>query len=306
MSARHRLTTDRRLSGAPVGQRCRTVVGLLVATLGLAACVASPDQRLAQAGPGFSNTALSANDIRVVDWNIKKAQVDAWGGARGRAIVARLLRDADLVTLQEVCAPVSGGTVSQRLAAAQLTGVFAASFSAAILGCGSGRATGVLTGSRVAPIRRIALVSQHREFGLTPKASLATTYPIAGHAPRLLVINAHLLNFEWLTLDDYADQLAAIGALLEQHAGPIILAGDMNSRSPARTRLLEKTVHQAGLKAVFDGTDDARTRAVIGGDQPLDHIYYRGLSIITPGRIGAEALTDVSDHNSLSVRFAYP
>ena len=57
---------------------------------------------------------------------------------------------------------------------------------------------------------------------------------------------------------------------------------------------------------MFDATDDARTRAVIGGDQPLDHIYYRGLSIITPGRIGAEALTDVSDHNSLSVRFAYP
>lgn len=306
MSTRHRLTTNRRSSDTPAGQRFGTVVGLLVAALGLAACVATPDQRLAQAGPAFSGTALSANDIHVVDWNIKKAEAGEWASARGGATVAGLLRDADLVTLQEVCAPESSGTVSERLAAAQLTGVFAASFTAPILGCGSGRATGVLTASRVAPIRRIALVSQHREFGLTPKASLATTYPIAGHDPRLLVINAHLLNFEWLTLDDYSNQLAAIGALLEQHTGPIILAGDMNSRSPARTRLLEKTVQQAGLKAVFHAEDDARTRAVIGGDRPLDHIYYRGLSIITPGRIGAESAADVSDHNSLSVRFAYP
>ena len=196
--------------------------------------------------------------------------------------------------------------MSERLAAAQLTGVFAASFSAPVLGCGSGRATGVLTASRVAPIRRTALVSQHREFGLTPKISLATTYPIADRKQRLLVINAHLLNFEWLTLDDYSDQLAAIGAVLQKHTGPIVLAGDMNSRNAWRTRLLETIVDQAGLRAVFDANDQARTRAVIGGNKPLDHIYYRGLSITTPGRIGAEAATEVSDHNSLSVRFAYP
>ena len=272
----------------------------------LAACVSIPDPRLQQSGPAFSADALPATGFRVTSWNVHKAEGPAWQGEPATHRIASQLAAADLLLLQEACAPEPSTPLGQTLPGAGLTGVFAASFAAPILGCPEGHATGVLTASRAAPRQRQILASDHREFGLTPKASLATTYALSGSERQLLVINAHLLNFEWLTLDDYGDQLADIARVIAAHDGPVILAGDMNSRSAARTEKLEAVTRQAGLRPVFDQPDDARTRAVIGGDKPLDHIYYRGVRLAAPGTIGGEADIQLSDHNSLSATFVLP
>ena len=45
---------------------------------------------------------------------------------------------------------------------------------------------------------------------------------------------------------------------------------------------------------------------MIGGDKPLDHIYYRGVTLAAPGTIGTEVDAGLSDHNSLSATFVVP
>lgn len=290
------------------GRRCPWQALWLLSALALltaTGCVSVPAQRSLM-DDGFTAQALAPASITVTSWNIKKTKASGWPAYASQGTAAKRFGGIDLLLLQEACEPLDEqhDPLGKPLADARLGWAFATSFESRLLGCGGQRATGVLTASSARPVSSIGLLSQNRELGITPKSTLVTRYRLANRADTLLVVNTHLLNFEWRTLDDYSEQVRAIGEAISAHRGPVILAGDLNTRNAARQAVVDRMADEHGLKPVFGQAAAGRTKAIVGGDLALDHIYYRGLHVIKEGVVGHESDTDISDHNSLSVGFA--
>lgn len=296
----------------------RLLVALLV--LLAAGCTTVPPTRLLQ-DTAYPAGALDARSITLVSWNIEKGDGDNWARLGRDAALRARLSGADLLLFQEACAADSNTADDARPSADPLIDLLrersygwslAVGFESRLLGCGPDTVTGVLTASRVQPLAVMPLRSRHREFGITPKTAQASTFALRDGptatddaGPTLLVINAHLLNFEWLNTGDVGNQLAAIGARIAAHAGPVILAGDLNTRNDKRQAQVDRFTARYGLQPVFD-TPAGRTQSIFGGGHALDHVYYRGLQVVEPGTVGQETERGLADHNSLTVRFALP
>lgn len=311
------------LAGA-ARQRHETVVsprrlGAALLLVLLAGCNTVPTTRLVQ-DTGYPAGALDARSITLVSWNIEKGDGDNWARLCRDAALRARLSGADLLLFQEACAADSNAADDARPSADPLIDLLrergygwslAVGFESRLLGCGPDTATGVLTAARVQPLAVMPLRSRHREFGITPKTAQASTFALRDGpsatddaGPTLLVINAHLLNFEWLGTGDVGDQLATIGARITAHTGPVILAGDLNTRNDKRQAQVDRFAARYGLQPVFGDTPAGRTQSIFGGGHALDHVYYRGLQVVEPGTVGQEAERGLADHNSLTVRFA--
>jgi len=127
----------------------------------------------------------------------------------------------------------------------------------------------------------------------TPKATLATRYTL-DDGSELIVANVHAINF---TTDrrQFARQIAK---LVEFTSGdqPAVIAGDFNTWSVQRTKLMQQVLTKAGFKqASFK--PDHRIKPFLG--LPLDHLWYRKLEL----RHATTLETDSSDHNPLIAEF---
>ncbi|MGF1727268.1 endonuclease/exonuclease/phosphatase family protein [Photobacterium nomapromontoriensis] len=126
-----------------------------------------------------------------------------------------------------------------------------------------------------------------------PKSALLSEFALS-NGQTLAVVNLHGVNFA-MGLEDYKEQLNMLKAVLEQHIGPIILAGDFNTWRQARLDVVDQFAKSLGLVDVKMGNDK---RIKVFG-KPLDHLYYRDLKLVM-----AEApQTDASDHNPIIARF---
>jgi endonuclease/exonuclease/phosphatase (EEP) superfamily protein YafD len=100
-----------------------------------------------------------------------------------------------------------------------------------------------------------------------------------------LAINVHGLNF--VKRDTYFKQLQQMEPILALHSGPIILAGDFNSWSVGRRKLLEDLGSKYGLiKVPFSKS----------GPLQLDGAYTRGLNVKS---FEVYSDIDTSDHKPL-------
>lgn len=151
-------------------------------------------------------------------------------------------------------------------------------------------ATGVATGSVAAPAREQPLLSPQREpLTCTPKSALASWVELEGGEP-LLLVNLHGINFRRAARLDA--QLRTIEALLVEHAGPVVVAGDFNTWSRARRKVVSAFAERHALQSPFVGSLEPR----------FDNVYVRGLKIVA-----AEVLSSVSsDHDALRVELALP
>ena len=229
--------------------------------------------RSADASP---ENALNAQNIDVVNWNMKKTSLPNW-----REDYSRLTRGKELILLQE--ASLRPDTVNA------LQTVPFWSFAP---GYRTGNAiTGVLTLSSVEPLTRCTFVTVEPVLR-SPKATSITQFGLEGRQETLLVVNLHAVNFS-LGLGSYKRQFQQIAGVLEGHPGPVILSGDLNTwregrmetvRSLAAAFHLEPLEFADGHRSLFFG-------------RPLDHIYVRGLK---PSAIQSTSV-DSSDHNPLSV-----
>jgi endonuclease/exonuclease/phosphatase (EEP) superfamily protein YafD len=223
-----------------------------------------------------SPAGLDPNAIRIVSWNIHKQSDSGW---------QRDLRTAsthtDLVLLQET---VLDPPLRDLIGDAGLRFVMASSFLM------SGIDIGVLTASRVAPVASCTERVVEPVLRI-PKSAVITWFALAGREDRLAVVNVHAINFS-LTLGAYREQFKAIGDALEHHAGPIILAGDLNTWTAARVEAVHDVTKRLGLTEVRFASD---RRSVFFGHE-LDHIYTRELAIV------ASSTTEVrsSDHNPVA------
>jgi len=177
-------------------------------------------------------------------------------------------------------------------------------FTANVLQQGDSLMSGVLTASVGPSFRSLSFLSEDREpFYGTAKPAMMTLYSIEGQNDSLMVLNIHSLNFNF-GLKEYARQLEPLMRLVVCHHGPVILAGDFNTWSKGRSRVLMQKTEQAGLTHfVFSNNADHRTRFM---GQPVDHVFYQAQSL-TPIYDNCSVPDDqgLSDHRPLCVTFSY-
>jgi endonuclease/exonuclease/phosphatase (EEP) superfamily protein YafD len=238
---------------------------------GIEACRADLQARNSDPGNG-----LDTDNIRLVNWNIKKKSIPNW-----RQDYARLTSGKDLILIQE--ASLRADTI------ADLPSVPYWSFAPGYRT--SDAITGVLTLSSVEPMTRCTFVTKEPLLR-TPKATSITQFGLKGRSDTLLVVNVHAVNFSF-GLGSYKRQFEQIAAVLEDHKGPVILSGDLNTWREGRQDTVAALASTYNLDELAF-PDDRRT-LVFG--RPLDHIYVRGLSATTTQC----AVVTSSDHNPLSV-----
>lgn len=152
---------------------------------------------------------------------------------------------------------------------------------------------GVLNLSLNTPLKACAYTELEPWLRL-PKSALYALYPLS-NGQQLAVVNIHAVNFTYGT-EEYHRQLNVLAEELSEHQGPVIVAGDFNSWSQERLRVMSEALSALGLEEVTYDSDN-RTQFMTG--LPLDHVFYRGLTLEK-----AEApVSDASDHNPILVTF---
>lgn len=226
----------------------------------------------------------------VVTWNIAKAADERLRDDLA-ALVAR--EQPHLVFLQEAPADLGG---ILRMAA-----VFAASWRYPF----GKRTIGAHTYVSATPLDVRTFPTKAREFLITaPKLSLATTHRI-GPKKTLLAINVHGMAFARARVG-YRWQFEDLRALIAEHDGPVLLAGDFNTWSRKRLEVVEKLARDLGLREV--AFPEGRTTSHVGildglagvdPTLPLDRIYGRGVISVR-----AVVLPEASsDHMALLASF---
>lgn len=123
----------------------------------------------------------------------------------------------------------------------------------------------------------------------SPKATNIVQYALADQR-QLLSINLHGINFT-LGTEEFNQQLQNTAALMQNHTGPIIFAGDLNAWSDDRQALVVTTLSALGLsEAVY--LNDKRTKAF---GLALDQVWVRGVTIETT----QVSEVSSSDHNPI-------
>lgn len=227
--------------------------------------------------PVAEGQVLSA-PLDILSWNIQKASNRGW-----MEDLLMLGGESHITFIQEA-------TLRAELGEVQLGGPLYQSFAQ---GYTTARdRTGVMTLSTHAPTMQCNFTRTEPWLG-TPKAATVTEHALEGRDDRLLAINLHAVNFTF-GLEDLQEQLRPLVELLITHRGPAILAGDFNTWSTARQRLIDQVLFQHGLEPLAFEPD---LRTTVFG-MALDHIYVRGLAAEYTEVIPVTS----SDHNALRAR----
>lgn len=242
---------------------------------------------MSEVEPVFVSQCLSApggqaldkeGKLRVGVWNIYKQQKRGW-----QQDLSEMARRSELLLLQE--AKLNAG-FNQYLVDASLHLVMAKAFSllkspVGVMNLAKEQARDACAFHAVEPWIRFA------------KSTLISRYPLS-NGQTLLVVNLHGINFDW-QLKSYQDQWQQIVKKINLHQGPVILGGDFNTWRGERMAYIERLAHMLKLKeAIYE--QDNRHR-VFGF--PLDHLYYRGLSLVAAESFNSKA----SDHNPIWAEF---
>lgn len=222
---------------------------------------------------------LPENDrLRVMVWNIFKQQRMDW-----LSVLRDFGKDAQLVLLQEAQS-------TPELIRFATSNYFAADQVPAIIL--PQHPSGVMTLSAAQPMYCCPLREKEPLLRLS-KSALVTVYSLHD-GRRLMVINIHAVNFS-LGVEVYRKQLETVGEQLDQHRGPVVMAGDFNAWSRQRINALYRFSREMGLNEVHFAED--YRRKVFG--RPLDFVFYRGMEVTDASVL----VTRASDHNPLLVEF---
>ena len=216
---------------------------------------------------------LASSRFHLITWNVHKGQDTGW-----QEDLERLSKQADFVLLQEATQHQNLSTFSTALFVSSfsfnelLSGVKTFTQTQPEWYCGGGVAEPIIQIPKVASVMNLPL-----EKGNS-----------------LLLINVHLINFEW-GISAYQAQLEQLFSFVENHQGPIIMAGDFNAWNEDRLNLVNNLMRKYGLDSVALSQDE-RVRFL---GYPLDYIFTRGVKVV---RATSEVVTS-SDHNPLLMEF---
>ena len=150
---------------------------------------------------------------------------------------------------------------------------------------------GVMNLSEVNPIHSCAYTAVEPYLRL-PKSALYSEYQLS-NGQRLAVVNIHSINFTY-AMAAYKKQLAALEQVLSRVDGPIILAGDFNTWSQRRLEAVRAMVSRLSLQEMQFQPDQRMTKFGL----PLDHIFYRGLTVEQASAVDNGA----SDHAAMEAQ----
>ncbi len=233
--------------------------------------------------------SLDPKSIKVFVWNIKKASMVNWPTE-----FQNYGHGKDLILVQEA---YQNQAFEQTLKLfPEMRWDMAISFFYTIY---NNQGTGNMIGSNVEPTDVLVQHTVDYEPGVeTPKSTTYAKYPIEGSVKNLLVISVHGIN-----LTSYGSFVRHMGQIEEQirkHNGPILFAGDFNTRTKARTNYLLQMSERLGFKTVQWKNGEARMKFKFTSHY-LDHGFVRGLSIknaeVYPESSG-------SDHKPMSLEVA--
>jgi len=216
-----------------------------------------------------ANTDQTPNKLSLLIWNIYKFKKKSFAKD-----FVKLSKNKDIILLQEFVDKENWLNIFfKSLRRGELT--FAKSFLYK-----NNTATGVATISSGKTEHTRALRSKYREpVLLTPKMSLLSYFKIQNK--RLLVMNVHGLNFT--REKALFSQVADLAQEISKHRGPVIFAGDFNTRTKSRLAGVDRILEAEQLRRLeipyFERT------------KKLDLIYTRGLK-------NAEAFFDFSAKGS--------
>ncbi|MEL7451395.1 MAG: endonuclease/exonuclease/phosphatase family protein [Pseudomonadota bacterium] len=223
---------------------------------------------------------LPLSDLRITTWNVYKGAKAGWQGE-----LADLDAPNSLLLMQEAM----DGTAMLSGLGADKRWHFSPGYET------QSGLSGVATSASVNAVERCTLF--HREPWLrSPKASLVTRYRLKNSSETLLVANVHAINFTFGTMA-FERQLRDVVSLMRGHTGPMVVAGDFNTWSKRRQRMLDDVLAELGVQPVEYNAE--RVKRVFGNQ--LDHVYYRGLEL----RSAEAKPTNSSDHSLLQARFDY-
>jgi endonuclease/exonuclease/phosphatase (EEP) superfamily protein YafD len=225
------------------------------------------------------NDGLNSNSISLLNWNVYKGSGENWA-----ADFEQLSQAKDIITLQEARLDEH---LHQTLDALKLYWDLTTAFLYNKL------KVGVLTAARVPPISRCSIHSKEPIIQL-PKTLIVNLYPLSGSEHQLLVANIHSINFTFGT-KKYKEQITALQRVIQQHNGPVIVAGDFNSWSDRRMKIITQFKNDLSLSSL---PYQNHTRTQIFGNA-IDHVFFREL-IAT--NVEIPELTS-SDHNPIIVTF---
>jgi endonuclease/exonuclease/phosphatase (EEP) superfamily protein YafD len=218
----------------------------------------------------FGHTAdndLDRHSIKVLVWNIKKTSMAPW-----QSEFANYGQGKDLFLLQE--AYESQAFKSTLSSFENVRWVMGISFIYSIF---NNAATGNIFGSTVEPTYVQVLHTPDLEpVVATPKATTIGKYAIEGSNQELLAISVHGINLT--SFGAFKRHMDQIKALIEAHDGPVLFAGDFNTRTGARTRYLQDLAKALGMETVKFKNDECRMKFKLT-PYYLDHSFVKGLTV---------------------------
>lgn len=213
---------------------------------------------------GSASKSQLGPNIELLLWNVFKCRKKGW-----QEDFNSLTAKKDLVLLQE--AIVNSPFDNYFKKSAEHQWIMARSFK----NIKTDIITGVKTGSTVAAYKHYFLASEHSEpLSKTKKMLLATLYPLHNRGQSLLVVNTHLINF--VVFKKFKEHLDQVFHTLKNHNGPIILAGDFNTWNRKRLNYFNSLAILFSLEEVKMERQPKLSHLL----KHLDHIYYRGLTVI--------------------------
>ena len=154
---------------------------------------------------------------------------------------------------------------------------------------------GVLTASQHHSSPQHQCLTRTRELGFaTHKTALITEHNLE-NGQILTHINIHAINF--MPHIFFKKELSLLWHHLSKKTGPMIISGDFNTWNKTRMKTLLIATSQLQLQHVTY-PDHRAIKTILR--QPLDHIFYRDLILLS-----SEALSvpHISDHNPLIAKF---
>lgn len=159
--------------------------------------------------------------------------------------------------------------------------------------------TGTMIGSKVLPTYFVVKHSPDMEpVTETPKAMTYAKFPLEGRREELLVINVHGINF-----NDFGAFKRHMGQVEEEilkHSGPVLIAGDFNTRTKDRTSYMFHLMKKLGLQEIQFKNGDQRMTAKFTNNI-LDYGFIRGLRVLNAEVLG---FATGSDHKPMRLEIS--
>ena len=244
--------------------------------------VPGPDENIETTFGTPTQSKLPAS-FKVLVWNVYKGRKENW-----HEDFSRVAPSLDLALIQEIKLddPMKEALLSMNGAEWVMGTSF---FMKDMIRTGDG------IGSRVKPVSSEVLRTPDLEpFVKSPKLTIFTEYPIENSTETLLVATLHAINFR--KTEGMVHQVQQAQEVIRAHRGPVLYAGDFNTKNDSRLTVLDQMTSEVGLSRV-PIEDEPESRKT-----PLDHAYIRGLKV-NQARIVSELIS--SDHPAIELDLSY-